>query len=92
MDASFYVGEQSGGCGAIVRDNRGNFIGAATAKLTHVADVVCAEAAALREGLKFLQNLGCNNVLVRMDNIIITDAIKENEAKAWWRHLFWRSA
>ena len=57
-----------GSCGAIVRDHRGNFIAASTSRLEHVADVVYAEAGALLEGLKLLQSMGCNNVLVRMDN------------------------
>jgi ribonuclease HI len=68
--------------GAIVRDHRGNFISASTARLEHVADVVSAEAAALLEGLKLVQSLGCNDILVRMDNITVVDAIRMNEGHA----------
>lgn len=60
VDASFCEEDYSGSCGAIVRDHRGNFISASTATLEHVADIVSAEAAALLEGLKLLQNLGCS--------------------------------
>jgi ribonuclease HI len=82
VDASFHVGDHSGGCGAIVRDSRGNFIGASTANLMHVVDVVSAEAAALLEGLKLLQSLGCSNIMVRMDNVEVVDALRLNEGQS----------
>nr|XP_020198839.1 spidroin-1-like [Aegilops tauschii subsp. strangulata] len=80
--ASGEESDHSGGCGAVVRDNRGGFIAATTANLLHVTDVVSAEAAALREGLKLLQNLGCSNVMVRMDNIVVVDCLRLNEGHA----------
>ena len=46
VDAAFSEEENTGACGAIIRDSSGMFVGAATAKLEHVADVVSAEAAA----------------------------------------------
>ena len=79
VDATFIEDLHSWSCGAIVRDHRGNFIAASTSRLEHVADVVSAEAAALLEGLKLLQSMGCNNVLVRMDNSVVVDAIHLNE-------------
>lgn len=79
VDASFCGEEYSGSCGAIVRDHRGNFISASTARLEHVADIVSAEAAPLLEGLKLIQNIGCNNVLVRMDNVTVVEALRLNE-------------
>lgn len=62
VDASFIEGSHSGSCEAIVRDHRGYFITGSTSQIEHVADVVSAEAAALHEGLRLLQTLGCNNV------------------------------
>ena len=47
------------------------FIGTSTEKIEHVADIVSAEAAALVEGLKLAQNIGCNLVLVQMDNMVV---------------------
>lgn len=82
VDASFSAGEFSGSCGMIIRDNRGSFISAGTAKLEHVADVVAAEAAALLEGLKLCLAAGCSNIMVRMDNIIVVEALKLNEGHA----------
>ena len=43
------------------------------------AETCPAEAAALLEGLMLLQCMGCNNVLVRMDNSVVVDAINLNE-------------
>ena len=63
----------------MLRDNRGGFIRAATARLDHILDVVLAEAAALLEGLKLAQSIGCNNLLVRMDNLIVVQALHSNE-------------
>lgn len=79
LDASFFEDLHSGSCGAIVRDHRCNFIAASTSQLEHVADDVSAEAAALLEGLKSLQSMGCHNVFVRMDNSIMVHAIRLNE-------------
>jgi ribonuclease HI len=81
IDASF-ADDHSGSCGAVLRDSIGNFIGATTSKLLHVADVVSAEAAALLQGLKFTESLGCNNVLVRMDNSVVVDALRLNEGQS----------
>ena len=82
VDASFHVEDHTGGCGAVVRDTRGKFIGASTAYLMQIPDVVSAEAAALLEGIKLLQSLGCNNVMPRMDNIVVVDALRMNEGHA----------
>lgn len=67
VDASFSELDYTGASGAVIRDNRGRFIKAATARLYHVPDVVSAEAAALLEGLKLLRSTGCNNAVIRMD-------------------------
>lgn len=42
-------------------------------------DVVSAEAAALFEGLKQATRLGCNNILLRMDNVTVVEALNEDE-------------
>ncbi|KAI4982641.1 hypothetical protein ZWY2020_023133 [Hordeum vulgare] len=79
VDASFIEGFHLGSYGEIVRDHRGQFIAGSTSQLEHVTNVVSAEAAAVHEGLKLLQSLGCNNVQVRMDNIIVVEALRLNE-------------
>ncbi|KAE8788148.1 Pre-mRNA-splicing factor SYF1 [Hordeum vulgare] len=66
VDAFYSENDFTGACGAVIRNNRGGFIRAATARLDHVPDVVSAEAAALLEGLKLVESTGCNNLLVPM--------------------------
>ena len=63
----------------MLRDNRGGFIRAATARLDHIPDVVSAEATTQLEGLQLAQGTGCNNLLVRMDNLIVVEALQNNE-------------
>ena len=60
-------------------DSSGIFVGAAMAKLEHVADVVSAEAAVLMEGrLKLASTIGANSILVQMDNLVTVEAIQQN--------------
>ena len=54
------------------------FIGTSTEKIEHVADIVSAEAATLVEGLKLAQKIGCNSVLVQMDNMVVVESLKFN--------------
>ncbi|XBH73973.1 hypothetical protein VPH35_101004 [Triticum aestivum] len=78
VDASFFEIEHTGSCGAIVRDIGGMFVAASTSKLEHVADVVSAESAALVEGLKLALNIGCNSILVQMDNLMVVEVLNLN--------------
>ena len=82
VDASYFAGTNSGACGAVVRDHKGRFITAATARLEHAADVVAAETAALFEGLKLALSVGCAKLMVRMDNSVVMDAIKLNKGNS----------
>lgn len=79
VDASFSVEDGLGACGAVVRDHNGGFIGASTARMEHVPDVVSAEAEAMRQGLIFLQSLGCSKVSIQSDSIIVVEALNNNE-------------
>lgn len=82
VDAAFSPDDNTGACGAIIRDSGGQFIAAATAKLEHVADVVSAEAAALVEGLKLANIIGCNSILVQMDNLTVVQALQQNSGQS----------
>ncbi|XBJ25843.1 hypothetical protein VPH35_003405 [Triticum aestivum] len=82
VDASFSDLDHSGACGAIVRDSNGAFIGASIAKLEHVADVVPAEVVALAEGYKLACYIGCNSILVQMDNLVIVESLNYNTGHA----------
>jgi hypothetical protein len=62
-----------------VRDHNGGFIGASTARMEHVSDVVSAEAEAMRQGLLFIQGLGCSKVYIQTDNLTVVEALTKNE-------------
>ena len=44
----------------------------------YVPDIVSAESGALVEELKLAQNIGCNFIVVQMDNLIVVEALKFN--------------
>jgi ribonuclease HI len=69
IDASF---DENGGCGstgAIIRDNSGAMIAAASSFIPHLMDAPMAEAYALKEGLMLAQYIGVNRLIVQSDCI-----------------------
>lgn len=79
VDAAFTAEDHTGACGMVVRDHDGGFIAAATTQMTHVADVISAEAEAMRQGIMFIRGLGCDKIMIQSDSLIVTDALKLNE-------------
>ncbi|KAI5006664.1 hypothetical protein ZWY2020_033907 [Hordeum vulgare] len=86
VDASFSEEDNTGSCGAIIRDHRGHFIVTSTSRLEHVVDVVSVEAVALYKGLKLVEIMGCNNIVIRMDNIIVVNTLHLNEGQSIVAH------
>lgn len=78
VDAAYLEESSTGACGAILRNNRGLFVAASTAKLYHVADVLSAEAAALAESLKLANTVGSNSLLVQSDSLVLVEALQNN--------------
>lgn len=78
VDAAYLEESSTGACRAILRNNRGLFVAASTAKLYHVADVLSAEAAALAEGLKLANTVGSNSLLVQSDSLALVEALQNN--------------
>lgn len=75
VNASFTEGGYVGSCDAVIRDHQGSFMSASTVRLKHVANVFTAETTALLKGLKLRRDTGCNNLMVRSDNITVMDAL-----------------
>jgi ribonuclease HI len=75
VDASFFEVTASGATGAVLRDDRGMFIGASSQVLVQVLDAESAEALALHHGLLFAMKMGCNRVEINSDNHAIIDAM-----------------
>lgn len=80
VDASFHAETLSGACGAIARDDRGNFLAAATCVLPHVSNVHSAELLAVRSGLTLAANLGCTKVIIESDSMVALEAISDPNA------------
>ncbi|XBH81254.1 hypothetical protein VPH35_106843 [Triticum aestivum] len=78
VDAAFSDDDNMGACDAVIRDSAGMFVCAATAKLDHVPDAFTAEAAALVEGLKLANSVGCNSILVQMDCLNLVESLQQN--------------
>ena len=51
VDASFHADTMAGACGAMARDEHGNFIAAASWVLPHVVSADSAEINAIRSGI-----------------------------------------
>uniref|UniRef100_A0A8R7UGP7 RNase H type-1 domain-containing protein n=1 Tax=Triticum urartu TaxID=4572 RepID=A0A8R7UGP7_TRIUA len=82
VDASFDGDLLVGTAGAIIRDDRGNFIDAGNWKLDFCYDVLSAEATALRYGLSLAQTVGCNKVIIKSDNLEVVNTINEGGRSA----------
>jgi ribonuclease HI len=82
VDASFVLEEKLGATGAVLRDFMGTFVHAKCELLPHVQTAAMAEAMALREGLKMVEEMGCHHVMVESDSAETIQALTgENR---WW--------
>lgn len=70
----------TGSCGAIVRDDAGDFLGATCSEIVQVLDATTAEAYALRDGLLLARRVACHNLIVQSDCLTIIDAMNSDVA------------
>ncbi|XP_071680154.1 uncharacterized protein [Lolium perenne] len=68
VDASFVMEEKLGATGAVLHDFMGTFVHAKCELLPHVQTAAMAEAMALREGLKMVEEMGCHHIMVESDS------------------------
>ena len=76
VDASFDQDMLRGTAGAVLRDDKGRFIVGGNWKMDWCADVLTAEAMALRFGLLLAQKAGSNRLVVNSDNMEVIDTMK----------------
>lgn len=76
VNASFDHDLLRGTAGAVIRDDKGNFIVGENWKIEFCADALTAEALALRFGLLLAQKAGCNRLIINSDNMKIIDTMK----------------
>jgi hypothetical protein len=76
VDASLDHDQLRGTTGAVIRDDKGNFILGANWKIEFCADALTAEALALRFDLCLAQKGGCNRLIINSDNMEVIDTMK----------------
>ena len=76
VDASFDHDLLRGTTGAVLRDDKGNFIAGGNWKMHRCADVLTVEAMALRFGLILAQKVGCNRLIINSENMEVIDTMK----------------
>jgi ribonuclease HI len=60
--------------GCIIRDSQGQFLAACRVEIEGVIDVTTAEAQAVRDGLRLVERIGCNNLIVETDCLEVVNA------------------
>jgi hypothetical protein len=76
VDAGFNIDSGTGSTGAILRDDRGHFLGASCGNLPFVSDAATAEVSALREGLLLAGQIGCNRLEVNSDCMEVVEIMQ----------------
>ena len=69
VDASFDYDMLKGTMRAVLRDDKGRFIAGGNGKIDYCADVLMAEALALKFGLTLVQRAGCHRLIINSDNL-----------------------
>ncbi|KAK1615866.1 hypothetical protein QYE76_021383 [Lolium multiflorum] len=76
-DAAVNLDLRHASTGCIIRDSSGQFLAACRVPIEGVIDVTTAEAQALRDGLRLVERIGCNNVYIEIDALDVVEAVKE---------------
>ncbi|KAE8782424.1 hypothetical protein D1007_44087 [Hordeum vulgare] len=77
VDAGFDHDLLRGSIGAIIRDQKGQFLAAANDKIDICYDSNTAEALAVRLGLNLARTIGCSKIVVNSNNLEIVEDLKK---------------
>ncbi|KAI5005781.1 hypothetical protein ZWY2020_033024 [Hordeum vulgare] len=77
VDAGFNHDLLQGSVGAIIRDQKGQFIAATNDRIDICYDPNTAEALAVRFGLNLARTIGCSKIVVNSDNLEILEDLKK---------------
>lgn len=80
VDASLYMGEESFTLGMVVRNEKGQYINGKNLKLLGSVSVMEAEARGVQEALKWIEELGLQNVILECDSELVVSAIHKEVA------------
>ncbi|KAF8762172.1 hypothetical protein HU200_009718 [Digitaria exilis] len=91
-DASFISSSASGAGGAVIRDEEGRLIAAASKRYKHLEDALMAEALAARDGLMLAGVTGCEKVIFEIDNLPLfnllhSEAGERNVIAGLWQEI-----
>ena len=75
VDVGFNIDSGTGSTGAIIRDERGNFVSASCRGIPFVSNAASAEALALRDGLILAGQIGCNRLEVNSDCLEVIEVM-----------------
>ncbi|XBJ16045.1 hypothetical protein VPH35_007773 [Triticum aestivum] len=68
--------------GEVSRDHKGRFIEGRNGKIDYCADVLMAEALALKFGLTIAQRAGCNHLIINSNNMEVVETMQEGGQSA----------
>ena len=82
IDAFFDHDLLRGMIGAVLRYDKGIFIAGGNGKIDYCADVLTAEALALKFDLTLAQRAGCNRLIINSDNMEVIDTMQDGGQSA----------
>lgn len=77
VDAALDQDSLEGAIGAILRDDKGDFVAAANQKISGCPSVPVAEAMALYLGLELSVTAGCNRLIVNSDSMEVVEVMNQ---------------
>uniref|UniRef100_A0A453DP78 RNase H type-1 domain-containing protein n=1 Tax=Aegilops tauschii subsp. strangulata TaxID=200361 RepID=A0A453DP78_AEGTS len=80
VDESFHAETLSGATGAVVPNDHGEFIAAATWYLAHISTVDSPEINAIRNGFMLATNRGCNRLIIESDSTFAVQGVNQADA------------
>jgi len=79
VDVSYNAETLSGATGAIARDDKGQFLSAATWYIPHASSALSAELIAIRNGLYPAANIRCNRVIIESDSALAIEVVNNHD-------------
>ncbi|KAM0894138.1 hypothetical protein ACQ4PT_024661 [Festuca glaucescens] len=76
-DAAVNLDSRRAASGSIVRDASGQFLAACRVEIDGVLDVATAEAQAFRDGLRLVEQIGCNKIYIETDSLEVVNALAD---------------
>ena len=79
-DAAFIAKAGSGSSGVVIRYHNGQVVAGAARWQDNLADTLMAEAMAAKEGLELAVEIGCDRVMLEVDNSVLKNMLHDPDA------------